>query len=459
MNIMFWVITIAMLLVAIAILVFPLLKTRETSTLAYKESNLKINEEKVRELDLDLAQGHIDQVSYKSAREELDRELLIDIPEENQKTAAQHYAGAAKRHPAVAIIISLFVPMFALLLYLELGMHAASDESFVAEQAASTSSAQKQPSVEEMARKLEQHIEKNGGTVEEWTMLGRAHKHLGEYELAVKAFGVALEKDVNNAQLMLESAEMIALNNNRVFNSEARNLVLAAYKLEPDNANVLWFIGVAEFQAGNHQQAINHLTKLLPLARGEADVAKSVISIVAKAREQLIAEGKEMPELVDLLGVNNQAQDGLVAEQAITAGSVPASMVATNAGNTPADNTSTQATRLQVSVDIKPDIKQKFNADASVFVYAKAKQGPRMPLAAQRLTLAALPVTVTLDDSMAMVEGMNLSAFDQLIISARVTNSASAITQSGDFIGQTELEVDNKNTIIKLNIVIDTMVP
>ncbi len=325
MNIMFWVLTIAMLLVAIAILVFPLLKTRETSTLAYKESNLKINEEKVRELDLDLAQGHIDQVSYKSAREELDRELLIDIPEENQTTAAQHYAGTAKRHPAVAIIISLFVPMFALLLYLELGMHAASDESFVAEHAASTS-VQKQPSVEEMARKLEQHIEKNGGTVEEWTMLGRAHKHIGEYELAVKAFGVALEKDVNNAQLMLESAEMMALNNNRVFNSEARNLVLAAYKLEPDNANVLWFIGVAEFQAGNHQQAINHLTKLLPLARGEADVANSVISIVAKAREQLIAEGKEMPELVDLLGVNNQAQDGLVAEQAITAGSVPASV-------------------------------------------------------------------------------------------------------------------------------------
>ncbi len=82
-----------------------------------------------------------------------------------------------------------------------------------------------------------------------------------------------------------------------------------------------------------------------------------------------------------------------------------------------------------------------------------------MPLAAQRLTLAALPITVTLDDSMAMVEGMNLSAFDQLIISARVTNSASAITQSGDFIGQTELTVDNKNTVTKLNIVIDTMVP
>ena len=85
MNIMFWAILIAMLLVAIVILVFPLLKVRDESILAYKESNLKINDEKVSELDLDLAEGRIDQAFYKSARQELDRELLIDIPKRINK--------------------------------------------------------------------------------------------------------------------------------------------------------------------------------------------------------------------------------------------------------------------------------------------------------------------------------------------------------------------------------------
>jgi cytochrome c-type biogenesis protein CcmH len=443
---MFWAIMIVMLLVAIAIIVFPLLKIRDGSALAYKESNLKINDEKISELDLDLSEGRIDQAFYKVAREELDRELLIDIPEENQQTAAQHYTNAAKRHPAWALVISVFVPMLAFLLYLELGMHAASDESFVAEQVPAQTAAQNKQlaSVEDMARKLEEHIEKNGGTAEEWTMLGRSHKYLGKHDLAAKAFGVALEKDKNNAQLMLESAEMMALANNRIFNAEARSLVLAAYKLEPDNANVLWFAGVAEFQDGNHQLAIDHLTKLLPLARGDKDVAKSVISIVAKAREQLIAEGKKVPELVDLLGVKALASAETPAAKAVSVAST---------------NSTAPTTRLQVTVDIEKDVKQKFNANDVVFIYAKAKQGPKMPLAAQRLTLAALPITVTLDDSMAMVDGMNISAFDQLVVSARITKSASAIARSGDFIGQAELEIKDKGSITKLNLVINTIVP
>ena len=442
---MFWAILIAMLLVAIVILVFPLLKVRDESILAYKESNLKINDEKVSELDLDLAEGRIDQTFYKSARQELDRELLIDIPEENQQTAAQHYTNVAKRHPAWALLITVFVPMLALLVYLELGMHAASEDAFLAEQKVEQRAEPgQQQSVEEMAQKLEKHIEQNGGSAEEWVMLARSHKYMKKYGLAAKAFAVALEKDGNDAQLMLERAEMLALDNNRAFNAEARNLVLAAYKLEPENANVLWFVGVAEFQKENHQQAINHLTKLLPLARGDENVVKSIISIVSKSREKLVAAGKEMPELVDLLDV-----------EALS----PQQSAAVEADKGSADSVSTQVTKLQVAVDIAKSVKQKFNANDVVFVYAKAKQGPRMPLAAQRVTLADLPVTITLDDSMAMVDGMNISAFDQLVVSARVTKSGSAIAKTGDYIGQAELEVKNKGTVTKLNLVIDTMIP
>ena len=445
MNIMFWAILIAMLLVAIVILVFPLLKVRDESILAYKESNLKINDEKISELDLDLAEGRIDQTFYKSARQELDRELLIDIPEENQQTAAEHYTNVAKRHPAWALLITVFVPMLALLVYLELGMHAASEDAFLAEQKVEQRAEPgQQQSVEEMAQKLEKHIEKNGGSAEEWVMLARSHKYMKKYGLAAKAFAVALEKDGNDAQLMLERAEMLALDNNRAFNAEARNLVLAAYKLEPENANVLWFVGVAEFQKENHQQAINHLTKLLPLARGDENVVKSIISIVSKSREKLVAAGKEMPELVDLLDV-----------EALS----PQQSAAVEADKGSADSVSTQVTKLQVAVDIAKSVKQKFNANDVVFVYAKAKQGPRMPLAAQRVTLADLPVTITLDDSMAMVDGMNISAFDQLVVSARVTKSGSAIAKTGDYIGQAELEVKNKGTVTKLNLVIDTMIP
>jgi cytochrome c-type biogenesis protein CcmH len=445
MNITFWILMVLMLLVAIGLLVYPILKVRQSSALAYKESNLNINDEKIKELDLDLAEGRIDQLFYKAAREELDRELLIDIPAESQQTAALHYTGEARRHPALAIMISVFVPTLAMLLYLQLGMHTASDESFVAsrqqsqQQQSRQQQSQQQPSVEEMAGKLEAKIKKEGGTVQEWTMLGRTYKYLGKYKLAAKAFAVALEKDAGNAQLMLESVEMMALNNNRSFTPEARDLALKAYAIQPDNANALWFAGVAEYQYGNYRQAIDHLTTLLPLAGGDQDVIKSVMAIVAKSREQLIAAGEKMPELQALLGSEAMAKVD--------------SPVETPKATAPA----TALTRFNVNVDVSDEVRKKFSADDAVFVYAKAKQGPRMPLAAQRMTLAALPTTVVLDDSMAMVEGMNLSAFDQLVVSARLTKSGAAIAQSGDYIGR--ITVEDKTRQTTLNIVIDTAIP
>jgi cytochrome c-type biogenesis protein CcmH len=428
MNIMFWVILILMLLVAIGILVYPLLRVRKNSSLAYKDSNLSINDEKIKELDLDLKEGRIDQVFYKAAREELDKELLLDIPAESQQTAALHYTGTAERRPALALMITVFVPMLALLLYLELGMHTVSDETFAADQ----TPVKKQLSVEEMAAKLEAHIEKNGGSAEEWIMLGRSHKHLGRYELAANAFAVALEQDSENAQLLLESAEVIALTNNRAFTPKAVQQIEKAYKLEPDNANVLWFAGVSAYQAGEYQTAIDRLLKLLPTAK-EDDVMRSIIGVVAKSRDQLVAQGKEMPELEALLDVRVNAEPLQVTGE----GAV--------------------STSLTVMIDISKEAREKFNADDLVFVYAKAKQGPRMPLAAKRIKLADLPAKVILDDSMAMVDGMNISAFSQLVVSARVTKSGAAIAQSGDYLGS--IDVETKSATAVLDIVIDTVVP
>jgi len=445
MNITFWVLMILMLLIAIGMLVYPLLKVRQHSTLAYRDSNLTINDEKIQELDLDLQEGRIDRQYYKAAREELDRELLIDIPAESTETAADHYTNIARRHPALALVISVFVPMMALLLYLDLGMHNASEEGFVASRQQQVT--EKQPSIEEMTRKLEAKIAESGGSVKEWTMLARSHKYLGENELAAKAFAVALEQDANNAQLMLELAEVLALNNDRVFSDEARALVLKAQELEPDNPNTLWFAGVAEFQRGYHHKAIAHLTKLLPLTGGDVEVMKSIISVIAKARQAIVDAGEEMPELEKMVGLEHMMAEARVASKA-------ASM---ESAEKPAAVANTSAAHLEILVDISDQVRQKFAANDIVFVYAKAKQGPRMPLAAKRLTLSELPATVVLDDSMAMVEGMNMSAFDELVISARVSKVGSAIAQSGDFIGQ--IDVLDKSVDTKLNVVIDTVVP
>jgi len=430
MNMLFWVLLLLMLLLAVVILIYPLLRTKSTAAIAYKDSNLGLYDDKLAELEADLGEGRIDHEQYQLARQEIDRELLLDIPTESRDTASVHYASEVKRQPGLALMISVFLPMVALLVYMKLGMHASTDMQHAQAQT-QTPVAQAQQSgqagsLEDMTRSLAQRLQQKGGNQEEWAMLGRAYKHLGQYMMSVKAFEQA-NKMAPNAQLMIEQTESMALGNNQRFTPEARALVMRALELEPDNLNVLWFAGVAEFQAGNYRNSIEHLSRLSDEAKKDPEVERSLRLYIDKARSQLIAAGEDIPTTDEIMGAPAVSAD-----------------VAASGAN------------VQVKVDISSEVRSRFNPGDTVFVYAKAAAGPKMPLAAQRLTLAQLPATVTLDDSMAMMEGMNMSAFGSVVISARVTTTGSAIAKAGDYIGQFNVEDVSKTELV--NIQIDTLV-
>lgn len=420
MNISFWGAMLLLLLVAIVIMIFPLLRVRKKTSLAYKTSNIKLHEEKLNELNLDLQEDRIDQAAYKIARQELDRELLGDTPAESRETAALHYTAEARKHPALALAIAVFIPALSLLVYMQLGMHADSQQEVVAQKAD-----ENMPSVEEMVAKLEKYLQENKGELKDWVMLGRSYKYMGRYGEAANAFATASELE-QNPQLMLEHAEVLALMNDQQFTEEARELVLRALALAPDNANTLWFAGIAEFQFGNYRQSIEYLSQLASVAAEEPEVDRSLRLYIGEARKQLIAAGETVASMDELLPpVKATAAASLVS--------------------------------LTVNIDVSDTVRQNFAGHDVVFVYAKALSGPKMPLAAQRLTLAELPATVVLDDSMAMVEGMNLSAFKQVVISARVSKTGTAIAESGDYIG--ERVVNDVTSAGELTVSIDTLVP
>ena len=420
MNTLFWIGLLLMLLVAVVILIYPLLRVRTSGAIAYKDSNLGLYDDKLAELEADLGEGRIDHEQYQSARQEIDRELLHDIPVESRDTASVHYSNPVRRQPVLALMISLFIPTLAFLVYMQLGMHASTaiQSSQVPAQAQAQSQQESVGSVGEMTRKLAERLQKQGGSQEEWAMLGRAYKHIGQYVLSADAFAEAV-KIKPTAQLMLEQSESLALGNNQSFTPQARKLVMRALEMEPDNVNVLWFAGVAEFQAGNYRNSIEHLSRLSAQAQKDPEINRSLRLYIDKARNQLVAAGEAVPTTDEILGT-----------------SAASSKTAAAAGGA----------SVQVKVDINDDVRSRFSEGDSVFVYAKAAAGPKMPLAVQRLTLAQLPATVTLDDSMAMMEGMNMSSFGSVIVSARVTTTGSAIAKAGDYIGQFKVDDVSQQT-------------
>jgi cytochrome c-type biogenesis protein CcmI len=91
------------------------------------------------------------------------------------------------------------------------------------------------------------------------------------------------------------------------------------------------------------------------------------------------------------------------------------------------------STRITVKVAIDPKLKANVLPGDVLFVFAKAAQGPPMPLAIARLTAAQLPASVTLTDAMSMMPNLTLSKFPQIVLGARISKSGNAIAQSGDF--------------------------
>jgi cytochrome c-type biogenesis protein CcmI len=91
------------------------------------------------------------------------------------------------------------------------------------------------------------------------------------------------------------------------------------------------------------------------------------------------------------------------------------------------------STGITVKVSLDPKLKGKVRPSDTLFVFAKAAQGPAMPLAIARLTAAQLPASVTLSDSMSMMPNLTISKFEQIVLGARISKSGNAAPQKGDY--------------------------
>ncbi len=93
--------------------------------------------------------------------------------------------------------------------------------------------------------------------------------------------------------------------------------------------------------------------------------------------------------------------------------------------------------RLAVNVSLAPELAKQTSPSDTVFIFVRAAEGPRMPLAIVRRSVAELPVSVTLDDSMAMTPSLKLSNFSDVVVGARISKTGSAMPQRGDLEGLT----------------------
>ena len=103
-------------------------------------------------------------------------------------------------------------------------------------------------------------------------------------------------------------------------------------------------------------------------------------------------------------------------------------------------------------VTISQELASKASANDTLFIYARAKSGPKMPLAILRLKASDLPATFKLTDDMAMTPTMKMSSFPEVVIEARISKSGQAVPASGDLQGFSDpVKIGNDAIAVVIN--------
>ncbi|UVN45875.1 c-type cytochrome biogenesis protein CcmI [Pseudomonas mosselii] len=360
----FWLSAGLLLLAALAFLLLPILRGRRRQQAEQDRTalNVALYEERVAELAAQQAAGVLDEQQLANGRDEAARELLADT--ERGDVIRQGHLGKA-----VPLLAAVLVPVMALGLYLHFG---AADKVELTQEFARAPQ-----SMAEMTTRLERAVQAQPDSAEGLYFLGRAYMAEQRPADAAKAFERAVALAGRQPELLGQWAQSLYFAADKQWSAQLQALTDEALKADPQEVTSLGLRGIAAFEGERYQEAIDFWQRLLAqLPPGDAS-REALQGGIDRAADKLKAGG------------------GKVAETA----------------------------RLKVRVELAAALKDKVRPDDTVFIFARASNGPPMPLAAKRVTVAQLPIEVELSDADAMMPQMKLSDFAEVQLVARVSRA------------------------------------
>ena len=420
---LFWALAGIMLMVALLFTLPWLLRGNRQPDTDLDTVNTEVIKAQLAELEADLGSGRLDEAQYLAARQDLERELLADL----SGSAADSDKIKVRSGRWAAAVLILLIPALTIGLYHAVGTQQiipllAQADTAMARQAMTPGNGT--PSLEDMVERLAERMHQQPDDARGWVMLARSYVALQRFGDAAVAYARAHRLAGDQADLLADYADALVMANDGKFTDQAGALLLKALENEPGNVKALWLAGQWKNLQGEYADAVRYWQR---------------------TAEQLPADGENALVLARQI---RQAQERLA----------PGTVVDTPEPRQDAAGTTAAADKaITVSISLDPQVATGAAPEDTVFIFARAVSGPRMPLAIVRKQVSDLPVTVTLDDSMAMAPGMKLSNFDAVAVGARISKSGTAMPQSGDLQGLVTPVVPGSGQAIELSI--DSRVP
>ena len=265
-----------------------------------------------------------------------------------------------------------------------------------------------QAQVVAMVEQLAERMKQNPNDADGWAMLARSYSVMERNEDALAAYQKAVALRQDDAGLLVDYADALAVKNQHSLQGEPMALITKALKLNPDHIKGLALAGTDAFVRKDFASAVKYWGRIEAVGPPDNALVQRVSSSLQEARK--------------LAGLPAQA--------------APQAAQAKPQAHAAADPAAAGGPSVSGTVSLSPELRAQASPEDTVFIFAKAAPNGRMPLAAERKQVKDLPYQFKLDDSKSMSPQARLSSATQVVISARISKSGNAIAQPGDLQGQ-----------------------
>lgn len=434
----FWVVAGILTLGALLFILPTLLRKGNSRTGIVREAaNVSIYRDQLAELEADLRSDVLSKEQYEQSKRELQQRMLQDVPEGESMTSMV-MAGGNRSNVATITVMVLAIPLLAVSLYLWLGNTKGLTPQPALEQSPMAEAGHQNFS--SVLDNLIARLRDQPDDLEGWIMLGRTYAIMQRFNEAKIAYERVIALSPESPELLVDYADIVAMTNDGSLLGKPIELINKALSLDPENPKALALAGTAAFEQNNFKQAAVYWEKLLVQIPPESKLAQSVKTSIAEAKS--LATGKGSAMAGKQTQTPNSQNTPPAADKSVVAG---AGAAAAATGNT-----------LSGTVTLSPVFAGKASPDDTLFIFARAKEGPPMPRAISVKKVRDLPASFLLTDGMGARPDLKISNVPQLIISARITKSGKAMPETGDLQGFSQIvKPGDKN----INIVIDQQVP
>ncbi|MCZ4251971.1 c-type cytochrome biogenesis protein CcmI [Pseudoalteromonas shioyasakiensis] len=416
-----WASFVLLTLVALLFVVVPFFKRERIQRLDHNANSelIRIYHQRLDELKADLDNQRIDAQMHDESVIEQKRRLLNELsPEKALNSKGNNRIFAHTGAGFLVVLTAIFYGYTGSQQQIKGWHDAMANLKSYGERAVMQDGEPLTPNeLQAFALALRTKLDQSGDDEVAWMLLGRVAMSLNEFDMAMQSFDKVLKMNPDNKQVLISYSQVLLMEGSDANMSRAATMLSRVLKAEPTNIDAISLLALIAYERKDWLQAKTAFEVLLASMQ-QNDPRYSMIA-------ERIAE-------IDA-HLNNEQQ-------------------VTNTKLAEASNS-----EISITVDLDSALADSQPQNGTLFVFAKAASGPQMPLAVVKMTEYSFPLTVTLSDSNAMVEGLNLSSVDKIILTARLSKDATVVTSSGELEGKSD--VLERANVKEYSLLINELIP